>query len=239
MPVTAPGHTGAPDPVLTYGLAMSLTPAERQTLSAVTAILESRIRYDDESVVHDTWIRHRYDGGYSASYAPARAQVVATAWHEAGHAVAALATGARFSSVSVRAGRDSGGRVHAVQPAGELAFVIAAAGQIAEGLRAWTLPGSDAELTAWLEGWKDDGGDARAFRRALGGRGPGGPQGPGGRAEISAWRQAEALLTPRRLQIRQVARALMAWPRHLTYPVVQAIAAGAGPVPGRGPGRPR
>ena len=199
-----------------------MTPAERKSLAAVTAELARLARYDDASVVHDTWIRHRYDGGYSASYAPARAQVVATAWHEAGHAVAALATGARFSSVSVRAGRDSGGRVHAVQPAGELAFVIAAAGQIAEGLRAWTLPGSDAELAAWLAGWKDDGGDARAFRRAL-----------GAWSEISAWRHAEALLTPRRLQIRQVARALMAWPRHLPYPVIQAIASGAGAGPGR------
>ena len=61
------------------------------------------------------WIRQRYDGGLAASYAPARAEAARTAWHEAGHAVAALAVGARFSSVSIRAGGASAGRVHRIQ----------------------------------------------------------------------------------------------------------------------------
>ena len=38
------------------------------------------------------------------------------------------------------------------------------------------------------------------------------------------WRYAEAVLTPRRLQIRQVARALLVHPRYLRYDVVAAIA---------------
>ena len=62
------------------------------------AELDRLVRYDDESVVHEAWIRQRYDGGFAASYAPGRAAAVRTAWHEAGHAVAALELGARFSS---------------------------------------------------------------------------------------------------------------------------------------------
>src|SRR5450755_1768295 len=118
-------------------------------------------RYDDESIVHDRWIRQRYDGGYAVSFVPARTAAVVTAWHEAGHAVAALAVGTDFSSASIYHARDSAGRVHGIRGAGELAFVIDAAGQIAELLRDWTLPGSDDELRAWLAGWKSDGGDAR------------------------------------------------------------------------------
>jgi hypothetical protein len=74
----------------------------------------------------------------------------------------------------------------------------------------------DADLRAWLPTWSRDGGDARRFRRAvaerLGGDEPG------------AWRHAEKLLTPRRLQIREVARALLVHPRHLPCPVVAALA---------------
>jgi hypothetical protein len=43
---------------------------------------------------------------------------------------------------------------------------------------------------------------------------------------VSAWRRSEAVLTPLRLQIRQVARALLVHPRHLPYHVVAAVAAG-------------
>ena len=73
------------------------------------------MRYDDESIVHEAWIRQRYDGGFAASYAPARSAAVRTAWHEAGHAVAALAVGARFGSASIRAGGASSGRVHSIR----------------------------------------------------------------------------------------------------------------------------
>src|SRR5215469_9639371 len=129
----------------------SLTPAQRRTVAAVEAELTRLERYDDESLVHEAWIRQRYDGGFAASYAPARAEAVRTAWHEAGHAVAALCVGARFSSVSIRAGSGSAGRVHSIRGHGELAFVIHAAGQVAERLRAWTLPETDADVAAFLQ----------------------------------------------------------------------------------------
>src|SRR5215470_8280144 len=143
-----------------------MTPSQARTLAAIEAELARLIRYDDESLVHEAWIRQRYDGGFAASYAPARAEAVRTAWHEAGHAVAALAVGARFNSASIRAGSGSAGRVHAIRGGGDLAFVIDAAGQVAERLRDWTLPGDDAELAEFLRGWRTDGGDARRFRAA-------------------------------------------------------------------------
>ena len=119
-----------------------MTPGEQRTLSSVRAELARLMRYDDESLVHDAWIRQRYAGGYAETYAPARREAVATAWHEAGHAVAALSVGARFSSASVRAGGRSSGRVHSITGGGTDGFVIAAGGQVAEGLRGWTLPSS-------------------------------------------------------------------------------------------------
>ena len=100
--------------------------------------------------MHEAWIRQRYDLGAAASYAPARTAAVRTAWHEAGHVVAALAVGARFSSASIRHGRDSQGRVHGVQGGGEQGFVIDAAGQIAERLRDWSMLTDDDQLRAWL-----------------------------------------------------------------------------------------
>ena len=79
----------------------------------------------------------------------------------------------------------------------------------------------DDELRAWLPTWKSDGGDARRFRRGA------------RRAvrrrrtrECAAWRYSERLLTPLRLKIREVARALLVHPRHLPYAVVAAIADG-------------
>ena len=208
-----------------------MTPSEERDLAAIRAELARLVRYDDESVVHDRWIRQRYDGGYAASYLPARTAAVCTAWHEAGHAVAALAVGARFSSASIYHGRDSAGRVHGIRGVGELAFVVDAAGQIAEHLRTWTMPEHDDELRAWLKGWTRDGGDARRFRRAAvawsgPGAGPGaGPRGGG--AECAAWRYSERLLTPQRSAIRQLARALLVHPRPLPYPVASAIAGDA------------
>ena len=91
-----------------------MKPSEERDLAAIRAELARLVRYDDESVVHDRWIRQRYDGGYAASYLPARTAAVCTAWHEAGDAVAALAVGARFSSASIYHGRDSAGRVHGI-----------------------------------------------------------------------------------------------------------------------------
>ena len=95
-----------------------MTPAEARTLAQVQAELARLVRYDDESIVHEAWIKQRYDVGAAASYAPARTAAVRTAWHEAGHAVAALAVGARFSSASIRHGSGSQGRVHRVQGGG-------------------------------------------------------------------------------------------------------------------------
>src|SRR6201992_29325 len=123
-----------------------MTPASQRTLAAIEAELARLIRYDDESVVHDAGIRQRYQGGFAASYVPARSEAVRTAWHEAGHAVAALAVGARFSSASLRHGSGTQGRVHGIQGGGDLAFVIDAAGEIAERLGDWVMPGPAAGL---------------------------------------------------------------------------------------------
>jgi len=195
-----------------------LTPAQARTLAQIQAELARLVRYDDESIVHETWIRQRYDLGAAASYAPARTAAVRTAWHEAGHAVAALAVGARFSSASIRHGSGTQGRVHGIQGSGEQGFVIDAAGQIAERLRDWSLPADDDELRAWLPTWRADGGDARRFRRGIAAR--------FGGDEVAAWRHCERVLTPLRLPIRQVARALLVHPRHLPYGVAAAIADG-------------
>ena len=64
-----------------------MKPAQARTLAQIQAELARLVRYDDESIVHETWIRQRYDLGAAASYAPARVAAVRTAWH----AVAALA----------------------------------------------------------------------------------------------------------------------------------------------------
>jgi hypothetical protein len=195
-----------------------VTPAQQRTLDEITAKLTRLARYDDESVVHDEWIRQRYDGGFAASYMPARSAAVRTAWHEAGHAAAALATGARFSSASIRSGGSSAGRVHSVRADGELSFIIDAAGQVAERLRDWSLPESDAGLTAWLASWRRDGGDAKRFRAGAAARFGTGPD-----AEASAWRYSVEWLTPLRPRIRALARALLVHPRYLPYPVCAAI----------------
>jgi hypothetical protein len=194
-----------------------VTPAQARALARIQAELARLSRYDDESVVHETWIRQRYQLGAAATYAPARTAAVGTAWHEAGHAVAALAAGARFSSASIRHGSGSQGRVHGIQGQGDQAFVIDAAGQIAERLRDWSLLADDTELRAWLPTWRADGGDARRFRRGIAAR--------FGDDEVAAWRHCEQALIPQRLRIRQVARALLVYPRHLSYPVAAAVGA--------------
>jgi hypothetical protein len=199
-----------------------LTPAEQRALAQIRAELDRAVRYDDESIVADAWIRQRYGTGSFATYTPARAAAVRTAWHEAGHAVAALAVGARFSSASIRhcAGpRGTQGRVNGITGGGDRAYVVDAGGQIAERLMDWTLPGSDDDLRATLSAWRRDGGDARRFRQAV--------AGTPGHDEVAAWRYSEELLTPRRLAVRQVARALLVYPRHLPYRVVAAVAAAA------------
>jgi hypothetical protein len=194
-----------------------LTPGEKRTLAAVRGELARLARYDDESLVHDDWIRQRYQGGYAETYAPARREAVATAWHEAGHAVAALAVGARFSSASIRAGGRSAGRVHSITGGGADGFVIAAGGKVAEGLRGWTLPSSDADVKAWLTSWRDDGGDARRFRAGL-------AVTLFSSDEPAAWRHCVDLLTPLRPQVRSLARGLLVWPRHLPYAVAAEVA---------------
>jgi hypothetical protein len=194
-----------------------MTPASARCLAVVRADLARLARYDDESIVHDVWIRQRYDLGAASSYAPARTAAARTAWHEAGHVMAALAVGARFSSASIRHGCTSQGRVHGVTGGGQDAFVIDAAGQIAERLRDWSMLTDDGQLRAWLATWRDDGGDARRFRRGMRAR--------FGDDELAAWRHCEQVLIPRRLRIRQVARALLVYPRYLPYQVAAAIAA--------------
>ena len=196
-----------------------LTAAERLAAEAIDAELRRAIRYDDESIVHARWVRQRYDCGCYPSLAPARQAAVRTAWHEAGHAVAALAVGARFSSASIHHGHRSEGRVHRVSGAHEDSFVIDAAGQIAERLMNWSMLESDDELRGWLPTWRQDGGDARRFRQSIAAR--------YGSDEVAAWRHSEDILLPRRLEIRQVARALLVHPRHLPYNVAAAVRASA------------
>jgi hypothetical protein len=193
-----------------------MTPSEQRHLAGIRAELRRVIRYDDQSIVNDKWIRQRYDCGCFPSLAPARVATVKAAWHEAGHAVAALEVGARFSSASIHHSCATEGRVHGIRGAGELAFVIDAAGQIAERLRDWSMLTDDDQLHAWLPTWRADGGDARRFRRDIRGR--------FGDDELAAWRYCEQVLIPMRLRIRQVARALLVHPRYLPYHVAAAIA---------------
>lgn len=197
-----------------------MTPGQRRTVEQIDADLARLVRYDDESVVHETWIRQRYDCGCYPTYGPARRAVVRTAWHEAGHAVAALAIGAQFSSASIHHGRDSEGRVHRIRGAADRAFLIDAAGQIAERLIDWTMLERDDDLTRWLPTWRGDGGDARHFRRSI--------QRRFGTDEIAAWRHSEAVLVPLRPRIRRLARALLIHPRHLPYSVVAVLAEPSG-----------
>ncbi len=193
-----------------------MTPAQARTLAQIQAELGRLVRYDDESIVHERWIRQRYDLGAASSYLPARTAAVLTAWHEAGHAVAALAVGVRFSSASIRHGQASQGRVHGIGDGGDRSFIIDAAGQIAEQLRDWSLLADDDELRAWLSAWRADGGDARRFRRGIKAR--------FGDDELAAWRYCEQALLPLRLRIRLLARALLVHPRYLPYEVAAAIA---------------
>jgi peptidase M50B-like protein len=194
----------------------TLTPADRLALGAIRDELRQFVRYDDESIVHTRWIRQRYDCGCYSSLAPARRAAVRTAWHEAGHAVAALAVGARFSSASIHHGHRSEGRVHGITGAGRDAFVVDAAGQIGEQLMSWTLLDGDTDLQAWLATWRGDGGDARRFRRSS--------TGLFGGDEVAAWRYSEDMMTPLRQQVRLVARALLVHPRHVSYNVAAALA---------------
>jgi hypothetical protein len=209
-----PARQPGPGPGTRAGRAT--TPAQQRALAVIRADLGRLARYDDESIVNDLWVRRRYDGGRFANYGQARRATVVTAWHEAGHAVAALAVGARFRSASIHPGRDTDGRVHGIQATGDLAFVVDAGGQIAERLMAWTML-SDEQLRAWLPTWRDDGGDARRFRAAIRRR--------FGADEFTAWRYSEAMLIPLRLKIRHVARALLVHPRHIQHTVVAAITA--------------
>jgi len=193
-----------------------LTPSQQRHLTGIQAELSRLARYDDESIVHSRWIMQRYDCGCFPGLLPARKAAARAAWHEAGHAVAALAVGARFSSASIHHSCRTEGRVHGIRGASELAFVIDAAGQIAERLMNWTMLTRDDELRAWLPTWRGDGGDARHFRRALG---------PLFRGDaFGAWRYSEQTLVPQRLAIQRVARALLVHPRYLPYEVVRAVA---------------
>jgi hypothetical protein len=197
-----------------------LTAAERQAVDAIDTELRRAVRYDDESIVHTRWVRQRYDCGCYPSLAPARQAAVRTAWHEAGHAIAAIAVGARFSSASIHHGHRSEGRVHGITGGDRDVFVVDAAGQLAERLMDWTTLERDDDLRCWLRTWQQDGGDARRFRQSIALR--------FGGDEVAAWRYSEVILRPRRLEIRQLARALLIHPRHLPYDVAAALSGALG-----------
>ena len=141
---------GSYSPSIGIPLVNTMKPADLRAHAAIRAELSRLARYDDQSVVHDNWIRQRYDCGCYPSLMPARKATVETAWHEAGHAVAALAVGARFSSASIHHSPGSEGRVHGIRGGDDLAFVVDAAGQIAQRLRDWTMLERDEDLRAWL-----------------------------------------------------------------------------------------
>jgi hypothetical protein len=73
----------------------------------------------------------------------------------------------------------------------------------------------DDELRQWLRTWHHDGGDARRFRQSIAAQ--------FGTDELAAWRWCEQQLTPCRLQIRELARALLVYPRHVPYNVAAAM----------------
>jgi hypothetical protein len=58
-----------------------MTPARERDLARLRAELRRLAAYDDESIVHEVWVKQRYDCGCFASYAPARKATVTTAWH--------------------------------------------------------------------------------------------------------------------------------------------------------------
>ena len=129
-----------------------MKPADQRALAGIEAELRRVVRYDDESIVNDGWLRQRYDCGcFPASRRPGRRRQ--TAWHEAGHAVAALAMGARFSSASIHTAAAPRAGCTASAEAGDRAFVVDAAGQIAERLRSWTMLERDEDMRAWLPTW--------------------------------------------------------------------------------------
>ena len=162
----------------------------------------------------------RYDCGCFPGLARARKATVETAWHEAGHAVAALAVGARFSSASIRHACGQEGRVHGISGR-DRPGVRHRRGRPDRGAAAdldhARARRRAARLAADLE-------ERRRGRVALPPR-PGAAERFGG-DECGAWRYSEQLLTPLRLTIREVARALLVHPRHLPYAVVAAIADG-------------
>src|ERR1700755_2995940 len=160
----------------------ALSPAQVRAVADIRAELTRLVRHDDESVVNERWIRQRYDGFYAATYLPARSAAVVTAWHEAGHAVAALAIGGRFRSASIYHATDSSGRVHGITVPRDQAFVVGPAGPLAE-----PLPRSAPDRRAWRAGGRPAGGAARRFRRDL--------QATYGSDEVGAWRHCERLLT--------------------------------------------
>ena len=132
--------------------------------------------------------------------------------------MAALAVGAQFSSASIYHGRGSEGRVHKIRGAGDLAFVIDAAGDIAERLMTWTMPRTrrSARRMAADLALNMGGGDARHFRHSMKARfGP---------DEVAAGRYSESLLVNLRPKIRKLARGLLIYPRHLPDSVAAAIA---------------
>jgi hypothetical protein len=79
----------------------------------------------------------------------------------------------------------------------------------------WTMLERDDELQQWMRTWRHDGGDARRFRRSIAAQ--------FGADELAAWRWCEQQLTPRRMQIRELARALLVYPRHVSYNVAAAM----------------
>ena len=61
-----------------------MTPAQARTLAQIQAELTRLARYDDESIVHQEWIRQRYDLGAAPASSSARTAAAASSpWYGA------------------------------------------------------------------------------------------------------------------------------------------------------------
>ena len=69
-----------------------MTPAQQRAVASIRTELSRLIRYDDESIVNDLWLRPRYDSGHFATLGDARRASVVTAWSDSARSMVSLAS---------------------------------------------------------------------------------------------------------------------------------------------------